>query len=301
MPMPEKPAPTTTTSVLVGHEVAATKSTTTRASSSPQSSWRKWPPPTMVVCGWPLRAGDALLQVAVGPLGDGVAVAEGAQEGPVEGGQAHPGGDVGVVGRVVGTRRHQHGELPARRPCRTRRGTARRRRPAPRRRARLGAAAAGRCTPVGNSSTSWEKRCQAKKASPGVGVAGGQEGVGGDHPGEAVGVLAHEAQADEPAPVLAHQRDVAQVEPVEEELAHPLDVAGERVVAALGRLVRAPEADQVGRDDLQPGRGEDRDHRAVQVGPGRLAVQQEDHGRLRVALAQVVHPQRAALAVGDSA
>jgi hypothetical protein len=27
------------------------KSTITRASSSPLSSWRKWPPPAIVVCG----------------------------------------------------------------------------------------------------------------------------------------------------------------------------------------------------------------------------------------------------------
>ena len=110
--------------------------------------------------------------------------------------------------------------------------------------------------PVGKTSTSWENFCQAKKASPGSVSPVGQEGVGGDDPGEAVRVLADQAQADEPAPVLAHQRDVAQVEAVEEQRAHPLDVAGERVVGALGRLVRSPEADQVRRHDLQPGAGE---------------------------------------------
>jgi hypothetical protein len=107
--------------------------------------------------------------------------------------------------------------------------------------------------PVGKTSTSWENFCQAKKASPGIGVARRQEGVGRHDAGEALGVLADQAQADQPAPVLAHQRDVGQVEPVEEQLAHPLDVAGEGVVGALGRLVRSAEADQVGRHDLQPG------------------------------------------------
>ena len=106
-------------------------------------------------------------------------------------------------------------------------------------------------TPVGNSSTSWEKRCQAKKASTGIGVAGRQEGVGRHDPGETLGVLAHQAQADQAAPVLADQGDPSQVEPVEEQLAHPLDVAGKGVVAALGGLVGAPEPHQVGRDDLQ--------------------------------------------------
>jgi len=37
--------------VLADHGVEATKETTTSASSSPQSSWRKCPPPTIVVCG----------------------------------------------------------------------------------------------------------------------------------------------------------------------------------------------------------------------------------------------------------
>src|SRR5207244_1480759 len=39
--------------------VRAMKSTTTRASASPLSSWRKWPAPAMVVCGWPSAAGTA--------------------------------------------------------------------------------------------------------------------------------------------------------------------------------------------------------------------------------------------------
>ncbi len=43
-----------------GHAVVVvTKSTTTRASSGPRSSWRKWPPPSIVVCGCPWRRGCA--------------------------------------------------------------------------------------------------------------------------------------------------------------------------------------------------------------------------------------------------
>ena len=37
--------------------VAPMKSTMTWASTSPLSSWRKWPPPSMVVWGWPLVPG----------------------------------------------------------------------------------------------------------------------------------------------------------------------------------------------------------------------------------------------------
>ena len=73
-------------------------------------------------------------------------------------------------------------------------------------------------------------------------------------PREPVGVLGGQAQADQAAPVLADERDAAQVEHVEGERAHPLDVAGVGVVLDRGRLVRAAEADQVRRDRAQPGR-----------------------------------------------
>ncbi len=283
--------------VLVGHGVDATKEITTWASSSPQSSWRKWPPPTIVVWGWPWAPAMSRLRVRSRPPGDGVAVAEGAQEGPVEGGQAHPGGDVGVVGGVVRPRGHQQGEGPRSRLV----GLVGEGRVVGRLdlgRHRLGA-------PTADDAAGRElldllgEALPAEEGLPGVGVAGGQEGVGRHDPGEPLRVLAHEAEADEPAPVLAHQRQVAQVEPVEEQLAHPLHVTGERVVAALGGLVRAAEPDQVGRHDLQPRCGERRDHLAVEVRPRGLAVH-EEHDRCRgVALAQVVHAQGAPLAVGD--
>ena len=41
------------------------------------------------------------------------------------------------------------------------------------------------------------------------------------------------------------------------------------------RLVGAAEADEIGRDDAVPGRGDDRDHLPVEVGPRGLAVQHE--------------------------
>ncbi len=51
----------------------------------------------------------------------------------------------------------------------------------------------------------------AQERLPGL-VSGGKERVGGDDAGEAVRVLGRQAQADEPAPVLAHEGDVAQVQ-----------------------------------------------------------------------------------------
>jgi hypothetical protein len=69
-------------------------------------------------------------------------------------------------------------------------------------------------------------------------VAGGQEGVGGDHAGEAVGHLGDEPQPDQAAPVLAHQGDVAEVERLDGG-AHPVDVPLIGVVGTLGGLVAA--------------------------------------------------------------
>src|SRR5207302_2313903 len=95
----------------------------------------------------------------------------------------------------------------------------------------------------------------------GVVVAGGQEGVGGDHAREAVGHVGNQAQPDQPAPVLADQGDVVEVQGVDGG-AHPVDVALIGVVLAVGGLVAAAEADQVGSDSAVPGGGEHRDHGA---------------------------------------
>jgi hypothetical protein len=57
-------------------------------------------------------------------------------------------------------------------------------------------------------------------------VAGRQAGVSDDDSGEPVGVLRHHPQPDEAAPVLAEQGRVLDVEVVEQQRAHPLDVPG---------------------------------------------------------------------------
>src|SRR5207244_13648130 len=89
-------------------------------------------------------------------------------------------------------------------------------------------------------------------------VAGRQEGVGRGHGDEAVRLLGREAKADEPSPVLADERRLAQIDGREEAL-HPIDVTLVRVVLTPGRLVRAAEADEIGRDRAEPRGGEDRD------------------------------------------
>ena len=80
-------------------------------------------------------------------------------------------------------------------------------------------------------------------------VAGGQAGVGRDDPGDPVGVLGGQAQADQPAPVLADHRDVGQVERVERERAHPLHVPRVRVVARSAGLSERPKPTRSGAID----------------------------------------------------
>ena len=124
-------------------------------------------------------------------------------------------------------------------------------------------------------------------------IAGGQAGVGRDDAREPLRVLGRQPQPDQPAPVLADEGDLAQVEDVEHQGPHPLDVAGVAVVLDAGRLVRAAEADQVGRDRPQPGVGQDGQQRAVEERPGRLAVQQQHHLAVGRARLDPGHSQRA--------
>jgi hypothetical protein len=123
--------------------------------------------------------------------------------------------------------------------------------------------------------------------------ARGQPGVRGDDAREAVGVLGDEAQSDEPAPVLPHEHDVAQAQPLEERLPGPRDVPGVAVRGHGGGFVGAAEADQIGRDGADPGRGQHLDHPPVEEPPGRLPVQQGDDRAVGRACLDVRHPQPA--------
>ena len=90
------------------------------------------------------------------------------------------------------------------------------------------------------------------------------------------------------------ERQVGELELVEERGAHPFDVAGIGVVVTTVGLVRATEAHQVGRDDPEARARERPDHLAVQIAPRRLAVHEQDllctRGR---ALVEIVHPETA--------
>ena len=113
-----------------------------------------------------------------------------------------------------------------------------------------------------------------------------EAGVRDHEPGHALGPLGCEAEADRPAPVVDDDRQVSQVELVDEALDRCV-MAVVRVPVALDRLVRAAEAEVVGREHAGD-RGDRRDRLAVEERPGRLAVQEQD--RVARALVQVVHP-----------
>ena len=206
MPMPENPAPTMTTlcSWLTGWR--RRRSTTTSASSSPQSSWRKWPPPTIVVWGCPLAPAIRSLRLRSAPL---------------------------VMGSLS-LKAHRKGRSKAARPTQAatlaswagssgRDGTSSGNCAGPRlvglvgeRRVvgRLDLGRHGLGAPAADDAAGREhvdllgELLPGEEGVAGIGVARRQEGVGRDDPGEALGVLADQAQADEPAPVLADQRDV---------------------------------------------------------------------------------------------
>ena len=71
-------------------------------------------------------------------------------------------------------------------------------------------------------------------------------------------------------------------------------------VVALGRwLVRAPTADQIDRNHPMARRQEAGDHVAIEIGPGRIAVDQHDGLSVSRAFIDIVDPNIAAILVLD--
>ena len=273
------------------------KSITTCASSSPQSSCRKWPPPAIVVWRWPSRAGNALLQRRVAAARHRIAVAERGEEGLLEALESLPRGAVRGAPRDRRARSAPAAGTGARPPCSDSSGNG----------ASYAAISAGESSACGRAledPAGRELGHALRELAPGQegiarrGVAGRQEGVRGDDACEALGRLAGDAQAEQAAPVLADQRDAAQIERLDRG-AQPLDVTLIRVVAALARLVGAAEADEIRRDDAVSRRGEERNHLAIQIRPRRLAVQAEHRIGARWALRRRSGRAGAAVTGGD--
>ena len=275
--------------------VARTNSTIAAASSGPASSCRKCPALAITGCSRPAAPG--IVRCRIGPIAPviGSRSENATSIGVGTGGERLPGRAVRLARRVVGTVGHEPGHRP-------RAGLERLVRE---RRVVRGAGLVGQRPHAAGLHEPADVECRRvldglAEPVPHLGhvdVAGGQPGVGGHDAGEAVGMLGGQAQPDQAAPVLADQRDRAQVEDVEGERAHPLDVLRVAVVGHLGRLVRTAEADQVGRDHPQSGVGQHRDHAAVQERPGRFAVQQQHRFAVGGAVLDPGHPQPVDLGV----
>ena len=111
-------------------------------------------------------------------------------------------------------------------------------------------------------------------------VGGGQRGVGDDDAREALGCCRHHAQPDQTAPVLAEEGDVREIEGAHQ-LQHVIDLHRIAVRILVGELVRAPEADEVRRDDAIARVDEDGDHLAEEIAPSRFAVDQQQRLAVR--------------------
>ena len=240
-----------------------------------------------------LRAGDVVDERAVALAEDRVVLAEDGQERPLERGPAPPrprgwpgsATSSGSVGTSRGNARAPawyfldgNGASYA---ARTSRPT-------------LVTVAAWTSRPAGKTGVRVAKVRHARNASGSSVLGGGQEAVRDDDAGEPVGLLPRDPQPDERAPVLAEQRDVRQADEVHP-AGHPVDVSLVGVVGDGGGLVGLAEPDQVGREHPVAGVDERRDHRAVEVAPGRLAVQQHHHGAVARPFVDVVHPEGAVL------
>lgn len=138
--------------------------------------------------------------------------------------------------------------------------------------------------PTGSSATDCENARHARNASVGRWSPVGRNVL--HHACEPPRILADVAKPDQPAPVLAEQRDVTQPQPVEEGR-HPVDMPLVRVDLALDGLVRATEAGEVRGDHPQPRVHEAGDHRPVEKAPRRLTVQAQHDRAIAWAFVQV--------------
>src|SRR5262245_17746695 len=83
-----------------------------------------------------------------------------------------------------------------------------------------------------------------------------------------------QGETQESTPVLHDERDVSQIEPLEQPQQH-VAVETKRVDRILDWLVGSSEAQKVRRDHAMASGQKHRDHLAIEIGPGRLTMQAE--------------------------
>ena len=125
---------------------------------------------------------------------------------------------------------------------------------------------------------------------------GGQPAIAQHRTGKALRAVGQHAQADQRAPVLAEQGGALQVNRLHPG-AHPLHMVAIGVVGRVRGFVRAAKTNQVWHQHAVAGSDQHRDHLAVQVRPGGLAVHQQHRRRVARALVDVGHAQAAQLQV----
>ena len=122
-------------------------------------------------------------------------------------------------------------------------------------------------------------------------VAGAERGVHHQQAGEALGHVHRQGEPDQPAPILADQGDVVEVEPLDEgEERVAVEVEG--VDPVLDRLVGAAEAEEIRRHGAVAGGGDEGNELAIEIAPARLAVEaEEDPPRCARALVEIMQAQ----------
>ena len=105
------------------------------------------------------------------------------------------------------------------------------------------------------------------------------------------GILRGETHTDDAAPIVQHHVDVGELQGIDEQGSHPLDVAIHRVVVDVGRLVGHAHADEIRSDHPVARFHQPPDLMTPEVGPGRVAVQQHDDRRPLGVGIDHVHPE----------
>ena len=107
-------------------------------------------------------------------------------------------------------------------------------------------------------------------------VAGAERGVHDEELRKTPWHRHGQSETQEPAPVLAHQCDVGEIEPLDQRQERvTMEVEGiDRVIDG---FVRPAEAEIVGRHDAITGAGHQGDKLAIEIAPGGLTVETEEH------------------------